>query len=97
MKALRAAWYQRVRSGWPTRERPLTPEQAEFISRVTSDDVADSVRQRHENQALHLGTYEAAIESMLRKMRDEDAGGAQFWLYRVALPRRHDDQARLPQ
>ena len=35
-----------------------------------------AVRERHENQALHLGTYEAAIESMLRKMRDEDAGGA---------------------
>jgi hypothetical protein len=84
--ALRAAWYHTSTApGWPTRNRPLTPEQAEFISRVTSDDVADSIRQRHENQALHLGTYEAAIESMLRKMRDEDAGGAQFWLYRVAL------------
>ncbi len=47
--------------------------------------MADSIRQRHEHQALHLGTYEAAIESMLRKMRDEDAGGVQFWLYRVAL------------
>lgn len=59
--ALRAAWYHTSTApGWPPRDRRLTPEQAEFISRVTSDDVADSIRQRHENQALHLGTYEAA-------------------------------------
>lgn len=83
---IRAAWYHTSTvPGWPPRGRPLTPEQAGFLSRVTSDDVADSIRQRHEYQAVHLGTYEAAIESMLRKMRDEDAGGAQFWLYRVAL------------
>ncbi len=84
--AIRAAWYHTSTvPGWPPRGRPLTPEQAGFLSRVTSDDVADSIRQSHEHQALHLGTYEAAIESMLRKMRDEDAGGVQFWLYRVAL------------
>ena len=30
--------------------------------------MADGVRERYENQALRLGTYEAAIESMLRKI-----------------------------
>ena len=39
-------------------------------SRVVPDDVAESVRERYENQPLHIGTYEAAIESMLRKMCD---------------------------
>jgi hypothetical protein len=32
------------------------------------------VRHTYENQALHLGTYETAIESMLRRMRDQDEG-----------------------
>jgi hypothetical protein len=46
------------------------------------------VRQTYETLALHLGTYEAAIESMLRRMRDEGDAGAQFYLHRVSL-RRH--------
>ena len=40
-----------------------------------------------ENQVLHLGTYEAAIESMLRRMRDQDDGGTPFFLHRVGLRR----------
>ena len=84
----RVAWYHTSAvPGWPAGSRPLTPAQAEVIAQRVSPDVVEAVRERHENQALHLGTYEAAIESMLRKMRYEDAGGAQFWLYRVALRR----------
>lgn len=37
------------------------------------------------SKALHLGTYEAAIENMLRRMENQDDGGSQFYLYRVAL------------
>lgn len=36
-------------------------------------------------QALHVGTYESAIENMLRRMRDQDDGAAQFYLHRVTL------------
>lgn len=87
-EALSVAWYHTsTHAGWPPHGRPLTPQEVGFLSRVVPDDVAESVRERHENQSLHLGTYEAAIESMLRRMRDEDQGGAQFWLYRVALRR----------
>ena len=86
--ALRVAWYHTSTvPDWPARGRALTREEVTFVRHVFPDDMADGVRERHESQALHLGTYEAAIESMLRKMRDEDAGGAQFWLYRVALRR----------
>lgn len=45
------------------------------------------IRYALENQALHLGTYEAAIESMLRRMREQDDAGANFFLYRTALHR----------
>jgi hypothetical protein len=37
------------------------------------------------SKALHVGTYEAAIENMVRRMHDQDDGSAQFYLYRVAL------------
>jgi len=40
---------------------------------------------RQKTKALHLGTYEAAIENMLRRMSDQDAAADQFYLYRVRL------------
>ncbi len=39
----------------------------------------------HTSKALHVGTYEAAIENMLRRMNDELDSHAQFYLYRVEL------------
>ena len=36
-------------------------------------------------KALHLGTYEAAIENMLRRMTKQGNAGDQFYLYRVRL------------
>lgn len=39
----------------------------------------------HTSKALHVGTYEAAIENMLRRMNDELDSHSQFYLYRVAL------------
>lgn len=86
--ALDTAWYHTSTfSCWPPSGRPMTPAEAAFLHRGTPDYVADLARERHENQALHLGTYEAAIESMLRKMRDQDMADERFWLYRVALRR----------
>jgi hypothetical protein len=82
------AWYHTSTfPGWPPSGRPVTPAEAAFLSQVTPDSVAAHVRERYENQALHVGTYDAAAESMLRKMRDQDMAGERFWLYRVALRR----------
>ena len=87
-QARNVAWYQTSTDpGWPGSDHPMPPAAIQLVTRTMPGDAAQRVRDRYETQALHLGTYEAAIESMLRKMRDEDAGGAQFWLYRVALHR----------
>ncbi|RIJ70568.1 hypothetical protein D1871_18450 [Nakamurella silvestris] len=40
---------------------------------------------QHTTKTLHLGTYEAAIENMLRRMHDQADGDSRFYLYRVAL------------
>ena len=63
---------------WPEDERKSyqdtsSPEQFEQIDRFKGD------------QALHLGTYEAAIENMLRRMDQRDERHVQFNLYRVTL------------
>jgi hypothetical protein len=57
---------------------------AESLTGLMSADAAQRIRARYESQALHLGTYEATVESMLRRMCDQDDGGPQFYLYRVA-------------
>lgn len=40
---------------------------------------------RQRAKALHLGTYEAAVHNMLRRMSDQDDGSSKFYLYRVHL------------
>lgn len=40
---------------------------------------------RQKAKALHVGTYEAAIENMLRRMNDQDSFADQFFLYRITL------------
>jgi len=37
------------------------------------------------DSAIHLGTYEAAIENMLRRMRNESDADSQFHLHRITL------------
>jgi hypothetical protein len=82
------AWYHTSTDlGWPGSSHQMPPAAAALLARMMPGDVVVSVRERHETQALHLGTYEAAIESMLRRMGDQDDGGAQWYLYRVALRR----------
>ncbi|ALG06258.1 hypothetical protein [Kibdelosporangium phytohabitans] len=82
------AWYHTsTQDNWPSTAHAMPAVAMEFMSRVMSPDAARRVRDRQEDQALHLGTYETAIESMLRRMSDQDDGGSQFYLYRVALRR----------
>lgn len=40
---------------------------------------------REQTRALHLGTYESAIENMHRRMRNQDDAHSQFYLHRVSL------------
>jgi hypothetical protein len=42
-------------------------------------------QKKWENQAIHLGTYEAAIDSMLRRMRNQGDQDSVFYLHRVRL------------
>lgn len=42
---------------------------------------------QQKSQALHVGTYEAAIENMFRHVRERGAAHNKFYLYRVVLRR----------
>jgi hypothetical protein len=81
-----AAWYHTSTDGdWPDGTRTMPTETDNPIARLLSPAGLQRAHERYETQALHLGTYEAAIESMLRRMRNQADGGSQFYLYRVRL------------
>ncbi len=61
------------------------------LTRITPQSIDPSVRNYHwldmdmARREACDGTTGPTIESMLRRMRDEDDCGAQFYLFRVAL------------
>jgi hypothetical protein len=88
-QACRVAWYHTSSDpDWPGAPRTRCRRQTvHLLEGVTRPNDLRRARHAYEDQALHLGTYETAIESMLRRMRDRDNDGAQFCLYRVGLRR----------
>lgn len=81
------AWYHTSTGvDWPSASfdpaRALTPS---TIRRMGGARVVAEWRARQRQKALHVGTYEAAIHNMLRRMADEADCQAQFYLYRVEL------------
>lgn len=82
----RLAWYHTSPGpDWPSADYRA---QAEAIARQAAKDFhldVDELVDLATTKALHLGTYEAAIENMLRRMRDQDDGASKFFLYRVAV------------
>lgn len=42
---------------------------------------------RQKTKALHVGSYEAAIENMFRRIHNQDGSGGQFYLFRIVLDR----------
>lgn len=79
------AWYHTsTQPDWPS---PTFT--ADFIEGIDERDLLMPSREEyiahHTSKALHVGTYEAAIENMLRRMNDELDSHSQFYLYRVAL------------
>jgi hypothetical protein len=87
-QACRVCWYHTsTDSGWPGASRPMPASEVHLLESVMRPEDVRRARREYEDQALHLGKYETAIESMLRRMRDQGNGGAQFYLYRVGLRR----------
>ncbi|KAA1399909.1 hypothetical protein [Aeromicrobium ginsengisoli] len=82
----RFAWYHT--STWPNWPSPDYANQTKLKLKESAGRLGFSVERALEKvttQAFHLGTYEAAVENMFRRMRDQADGGAQFHLYRVKL------------
>lgn len=86
-KVAQLSWYHTsTQRDWPTRDfdpaAGLTPE-TRMMMGGEQRVAAWAARQR--GKALHVGTYEAAVQNMLRRIRDQADHGGQFYLYRVHL------------
>lgn len=80
------AWYHTSTSpDWPSLDYAKRfAEELKWVDRNFGPS-RESYLAEQTSKALHLGTYETAIENMLRRMKDQGDGGSQFYLYRVAL------------
>ncbi|HZM79668.1 MAG TPA: hypothetical protein VFC19_28385 [Candidatus Limnocylindrales bacterium] len=83
----RLAWYYNSTSpDWPS---TTYADAGEARLRAATEHLGGTpfqeVLDRQTGLALHVGTYEAAIENMLRRMRYQDGATEQFYLHRVAL------------
>ena len=83
----RLSWYHSsTHPNWPPTEvdpaAKLTPQTRRMMG---GDAHVAAWASRQRAKALHVGTYEAAIHNMLRRLDDQDDLGKQFYLYRVHL------------
>jgi hypothetical protein len=82
------AWYHTSTfHDWPSPEyvARVREQFRQLGSRIIPPDARDRIRNRELAKALHVGTYEAAIENMLRRMSDQDDASSDFYLHRVSL------------
>ncbi|MGP5929145.1 hypothetical protein [Corynebacterium glyciniphilum] len=82
-------WYHTsTQPDWPTRNfdpaADLTPETRKMMG---GDEHVAAWAARQGAKALHVGTYEAAVHNMLRRMHDQADRDSKFYLYRVHLKR----------
>lgn len=82
----RFAWYHTSTwRDWPSSNHAgVTASMARVTARRFHLDEKGMVT-RATTQALHVGTYEAAIENVLRRMHDQGDALSQFFLHRVEL------------
>ncbi|MGH3758778.1 hypothetical protein [Actinophytocola sp.] len=83
----RVAWYHTsTHLDWPSATY-ANDQRAKLIATAhyLPAGHSEALIEQQLNQALHVGTYESAIENMLRRMSDQDDGAAQFYLHRVTL------------
>lgn len=80
----RTYWYHSsTHRNWP--DRGYDPGALFDADALVPRRIAEQLSREQKTKALHLGTYEAAIENMLRRMADQDETDSQFFLYRVRL------------
>jgi hypothetical protein len=86
-RVTRLHWYHTsTQPDWPSGNYdPAACLSAQSRKMMGGDHRVREWAARQQAKALHVGTYEAAVHNMLRRIRDQACRGSQFYLYRVHL------------
>jgi hypothetical protein len=86
-RVARFFWYHTsTHSDWPSKEfNPAANLTPATRRRMGGEERVAAWAARQSAKALHVGTYEAAVHNMLRRMHNQGDKGTQFYLYRVRL------------
>lgn len=81
------AWYHTSTfSKWPAIDvDPLSTLPEITIRMMGGQSKAQAWAKRQRNKALHLGTFEAAVHNMFRRISDQGDEGKNFYIYRVLI------------
>lgn len=81
------SWYHTsTQPDWPSKDfDPAAGLTSETRLGMGGDERVAAWVARQRAKALHVGTYEAAVHNMLRRMARQADSGSQFYLYRVRL------------
>lgn len=81
------SWYHTsTQPDWPSADYDPTASPTAVTRRRTGgDERVAAWAARHRAKALHVGTYEAAVHNMFRRIYDQADQGRQFYLYRLHL------------
>lgn len=84
--ALRLDWYHTsTHDRWPSTIDFAAGLNDDLRRMMGGDEAVLQWARGQSAKALHVGTYEAAIHNMLRRIADQGDEGKQFYLYRVQL------------
>lgn len=83
----RLSWYDTsTHPDWPARQfDPAAELTALTRSRMGGEETVAEWAAYQRAKAIHVGTYEAAVHNMLRRIHDQADHASQFYLYRVRL------------
>lgn len=86
-RVARFFWYHTsTQPDWPTRNfDPAAVLTSETRMMMGGGERVAEWAARQRAKALHIGTYEAAVHNMFRRIRDQADRGKHFYLYRVHL------------
>lgn len=86
-KVLRLSWWHTsTDSDWPSADfDPLARLDTTTRQRMGGQEAAERWAERQKRKALHVGTYEAAVQNMMRRIDRQGDAGRMFYLYRVRL------------
>lgn len=96
----RLYWYHSsTYENWPDAQAYSAEFEAQIanVEALAKWSSPEEMRERHGSRAVHIGTYEAAIENMLRRLDDQDyrqdGSSPQYWLHRVQIRLEQGDLA----